>query len=49
LFDEKLQKDAVDVLALEAELRVALQQDQFEPYFQPIVSLQSGEWWDTKP
>jgi diguanylate cyclase (GGDEF)-like protein len=43
LFDEKLQKDAVDVLTLEAELRVALQQDQFEPYFQPIMSLKSGE------
>ncbi len=43
LFDEKLQKDAVDVLTLEAELRAALQQDQFEPYFQPILSLQSGE------
>ena len=43
LFDEKLQKDAVDVLTLEAELRVALQLDQFEPYFQPILSLASGE------
>jgi EAL domain-containing protein (putative c-di-GMP-specific phosphodiesterase class I) len=38
-----LQKDAVNVLAIEAELRLALQLDQFEPYFQPIVRLDSGE------
>jgi predicted signal transduction protein with EAL and GGDEF domain len=43
LFDETLQKDAVNVLAIEAELRLALQLDQFEPYFQPIVRLDSGE------
>jgi len=41
LFDASLQKNAVDVLALEGELRVALQEDQFEPYFQPIVALDS--------
>ena len=41
LFDASLQKNAVDVLALEGELRVALQEDQFEPYFQPIVALES--------
>jgi diguanylate cyclase (GGDEF)-like protein len=43
LFDESLQKDAVNVLAIEAELRLALQLDQFEPYFQPIVRLATGE------
>lgn len=43
LFDETLQKNAVDVLAMEGELRLALQQDQFEPYFQPIVRLATGE------
>ena len=43
MFDETLQKNAVDVLTLEAELRTALQQDQFEPHFQPIVRLRTGE------
>jgi diguanylate cyclase (GGDEF)-like protein len=43
LFDVSLQKRAVDVLAMERDLRVALQHDQFEPYFQPIQRLDSGE------
>ena len=43
LFDESLQQLAGDVLLLEAELRTALQQDQFEPYFQPIIRLSTGE------
>ena len=43
LFDESLQRAAGDVLMLEGELRVALQQDQFEPYFQPIIHLDTGE------
>jgi diguanylate cyclase (GGDEF)-like protein len=43
MFDESLQQIAVDVLRLEAELRTALQQDQFEPWFQPIQRLRSGE------
>jgi diguanylate cyclase (GGDEF)-like protein len=42
LFDERMQQNAIDVLALENELRVALQDDQFEPYFQPIVHLGDG-------
>ena len=42
LFDETMQKNAVNVLAIEAELRIALQQNQFEPYFQPIVRLSTG-------
>jgi diguanylate cyclase (GGDEF)-like protein len=42
LFDVSLQKRAVDVLAMERDLRVALQNDQFEPYFQPIQRLESG-------
>lgn len=42
LFDEAMAKDAVDVLAMEAELRLALQHNQFEPYFQPIRSLVDG-------
>jgi diguanylate cyclase (GGDEF)-like protein len=43
LFDESLQKSAVNVLNMEGELRLALQHDQFEPYFQPIVRLDSKE------
>jgi diguanylate cyclase (GGDEF)-like protein len=43
LFDESLQKDAVNVLTVEGELRLALQHDQFEPYFQPIVRMATRE------
>ena len=43
MFDETLAKNVVDVLALEVELRQALQHDQFEPYFQPICRLDGGE------
>ncbi|MBA2238066.1 MAG: EAL domain-containing protein, partial [Lysobacter sp.] len=43
MFDTSLQRAAIDVLALEGELREGLQQDQFEPYFQPVVRLATGE------
>jgi len=43
LFDASLRREAIDVLALEGELREALQHDQFEPYFQPMMRLASGE------
>ncbi len=43
LFDETLAKNMVDVLALEGELRQALQHDQFEPYFQPICRLDGNQ------
>ena len=43
LFDETLAQNVVDVLALEGELRQALQHDQFEPYFQPICRLDGGQ------
>lgn len=39
LFDESLQREAMDVLGMEQALRVALTQGQFEPYFQPLVRL----------
>lgn len=39
LFDISLQKRAVDVLTMERELRAALHNDQFVPYFQPILCL----------
>src|SRR5690606_37872336 len=39
LFDESLQRAECDVLGMEHELRTALQCNQFEPYFQPLVRL----------
>lgn len=42
MFDETLAKNVVDVLTMEGELRQAMQQDQFEPYFQPICRLADG-------
>jgi diguanylate cyclase (GGDEF)-like protein len=43
LFDETLAKNVVDVLAMEVDLRQALAQQQFEPYFQPICRLDGGQ------
>jgi len=43
LFDESLQRTAIDVLEMEGELREALRLDQLEPYFQPIVRLRDGK------
>ncbi len=42
LFDESLQRAAMDVLGLTHELRAALARDEFEPYFQPLVRLEDG-------
>jgi diguanylate cyclase (GGDEF)-like protein len=42
VFDEALAKDMVDVLTMESELRKALRQNEFEPYFQPIFRLGDG-------
>jgi diguanylate cyclase (GGDEF)-like protein len=42
LFDETLQRAAMDVLDVENELRAALVAGQFEPYFQPLVRLDDG-------
>ncbi len=39
MFDDSLQRKAMDVLGLEQELREALAAGQFEPYFQPLVRL----------
>ena len=39
LFDDSLQREAMDVLGVEQELRAALVAGQFEPYFQPLVRL----------
>ncbi|MBD8881440.1 EAL domain-containing protein [Rhodanobacter sp. 7MK24] len=43
LFDETMERNAVDELALEVELRHALQHGEFVPYFQPIFRLDNGE------
>ncbi|MGY1424489.1 bifunctional diguanylate cyclase/phosphodiesterase [Lysobacter sp. A289] len=43
MFDDSLQRSAVDVLTIEAELRQALLLDQLEPYLQPIVRLTDGK------
>ncbi len=39
LFDENLQTTVLNVLDLEQQMRTALDQGQFIPYFQPIVQL----------
>lgn len=43
MYDETLAKNVIDVLAMEGELRQALQNDQFEPYFQPICALDGSD------
>ncbi|WP_343225031.1 EAL domain-containing protein [Luteimonas sp. MC1828] len=43
LFDENMRAEATRLLDLEADLRRAILTDAFEPYFQPIVDLSSGE------
>jgi len=43
LFDDTLAKTAIDVLAMEGELRQALRRGEFEPYFQPFCRLADGE------
>lgn len=42
VFDEALHDEAVEALTLETDLRSAIADGQFEPYFQPIVCLGSG-------
>ncbi len=39
LFEDSLQKAAMDVLSVEQALRIALAEGQFEPYFQPLVRM----------
>jgi len=43
VFDDKLASNMMDVLALEAELRRALQRGEFEPYFQSVHRLDDGQ------
>lgn len=42
-FDEAMRAEATRLLDLEADLRRAILQDAFEPYFQPIVRLADGQ------
>lgn len=42
LFDEDLRRHALQRLELEGELRRAIAQDEFQPYYQPIVSVANG-------
>ena len=42
IFDAALHQQVVHQLDLEGELRNALQNGEFEPYFQPIVRLEDG-------
>ncbi len=41
-FDEAMRAEAMRLLDLEADLRRAILQDAFEPYFQPIVRVSDG-------
>jgi len=42
MFDEAMRAEALRLLDLEADLRRAILNDSFEPYFQPIVQLADG-------
>ena len=42
IFDERLRREAVSLLELEVDLRRALERGEFEPFYQPIVSLADG-------
>lgn len=42
MFDEVMQRNAMEVLDLEQGLRDALARDEFEPWFQPLVRLDTG-------
>lgn len=42
-YQEQLDIDRETVALLEAELRMALENDEIQPYFQPLVSAASGE------
>ncbi len=43
LFDEEMQRSTQELRQLEADLRRAAELDQFEVFYQPFVSLRSGE------
>ena len=43
LFDEAMHGRAVELLQLETDLRKAVDREEFRLYYQPIVSLESGD------
>ena len=43
LFDEQMRDEATRILDMEADLRRAIHADSFEPYYQPVVRLGSGD------
>jgi diguanylate cyclase (GGDEF)-like protein len=42
-FDGEMERQLHDRAALEEEIRVAIEADEFVPYFQPLISLDTGE------
>jgi EAL domain-containing protein (putative c-di-GMP-specific phosphodiesterase class I) len=42
VFDEAMRDEATRILDLEADLRRAINNDAFEPYYQPIVRIEDG-------
>ena len=42
-FDSEMERQLQDRVALEEEIRAAIQADEFVPYFQPLISLDTGE------
>ncbi|RZA13937.1 MAG: diguanylate cyclase, partial [Lysobacteraceae bacterium] len=43
MFDQRMRDEATRILDMEADLRRAINNEDFEPYYQPIVRLASGE------
>ena len=43
VFDEHLHREALRLLEIESDLRRAITGGEFEPYFQPIVTLRDGQ------
>jgi diguanylate cyclase (GGDEF)-like protein len=43
IFDEEMHADAVNLLQLETDLRLAIERKEFEVYYQPIVSITEME------
>ena len=42
-FDEEMERQLHERVALEEEIRAAIAADEFVPYFQPLISLDTGE------
>ena len=42
-FDEEMSRQLQSRVALEEEIRAALEADEFVPFFQPLISLETGE------